>query len=140
MQRESSQHPRRVGTDAAGASLRSQAQIEFVTKRFPEYEGKITGVVNPDITLPGAYDEIVQDVDAIIHAASPVVFTWEDPSEIIDPAVRGATGILASANKFGKRVKRVVLTSSKVAVSFEEQKEGDVFDEVSKERIFFTLV
>lgn len=90
----------------------------------------MTGIVVPVIEAPGAYDEAVKDVDGIIHAASPVVWTWESPSEVIDPAVKGATGILASAAKFGTKVKRVVLTSSTVAIVVEDAKEGDVHDEV----------
>ena len=103
-----------------------------MTRRFPEYEGKVIGVVIPDITIPGAYDEVVKDVDAIIHSASPMVFTWQDPSEIIDPAVKGATSILTSAAKFGKNVQRVILTSSAVAVGTGDQKKGEVYDEASK--------
>ena len=43
----------------------------------------------------------VKDVDAVIHAASPVVFDREDPQEIIGPAVQGALGMLNSIQKFG---------------------------------------
>jgi hypothetical protein len=43
----------------------------------------------------------VKGVDGIIHSASPVNFNFEDPSEIIDPAVNGAIGILKSAHKHG---------------------------------------
>jgi len=92
--------------------------------------------VIPDITIPGAYDEVVKDVDAIIHSASPVVFTWQDPSEIIDPAVKGATSILTSAAKFGKNVQRVILTSSAAALGPWEK--GDVYDEASN-RVFAVL-
>lgn len=118
------------------SSVRSQSQVDFIVNRFPEYSGKVSGVVVPDIEAPGAYDEAVKDVDGIIHAASPVVWKWEDPSEIIDPAVKGATGILVSAAKYGKNVKRVVLTSSAVAIVMEGQKEGDVYDEVYSDEVF----
>lgn len=112
-------------------SVRSQSQADFIVNRFPEYSGKVTGVIIPNIVSPGAYDEAVKDFDGIIHSASPVVWKWEDPSEIIDPAVKGATGILESTAKYGKNVKRVVLTSSATAIVMEGQKEGDVYDEVS---------
>lgn len=79
-------------------SLRSDSQVDFVVNRFSDYRSKVTGVIVPNIEAPGAYDEAVRGVDAIIHTASPVVWDWEDPSEIIDPAVKGATGILASAS------------------------------------------
>lgn len=118
-------------------SVRNQRQIDFIVKRFPEYEGKVTGIVVPVIEAPGAYDEAVKDVDAIIHAASPVQFSWDDPSEVIDPAVKGATGILASAAKYGKNVKRVVLTSSALAL-FGEGKPAE-YDEVSRSGVYASI-
>jgi len=99
------------------AALRSDAAGEFLVNRFPEYKGKVSYVIIKDIEADGAYDEVVKDVDAIIHSASPVVFKWDDPSEIINPAVKGAVGILKSAHKFGKQVKRVVLTSSTLSLT-----------------------
>lgn len=98
-------------------AVRSQHHVDFITKRFPEYEGKVTGVVVPDIGAPGAYDDAVKDVDGIIHAASPATLVWNDPSEIIDPAVNSVKGILGSAAKFGKNVKRVVLCSSSSSIT-----------------------
>lgn len=115
----------------ANSSVRTQAQIDSIIKQHPKYASKISGVVVPVIEAPGAYDEVVKTVDGIIHAASPVVFNAADPQDVIRPAVEGATGILKSAAKYGKNVKRVVLTSSSVAVAAEAQKVGDVYDEVS---------
>lgn len=112
-------------------SVRSQRHVDFITHRFPEYEGKVTGLVVPNIEAPGAYDEAVKDVDGIIHSASPVVFTWDDPSEIIDPAINGATGILTSAKKFGVNVKRVVLTSSSSAITSKDEVQKELYNEVS---------
>lgn len=81
-------------------------------------------------------------MNGIVHTASPVVWEWDDPSQIIGPAVKGANGILESASKFGKGVKRVVLTSSSVAIVHEGQKEGDVYDEVRRDSfgVHFLLV
>lgn len=97
----------------------------------------MTGVMVPNIEGPGAYDEAVKDDDGTIHAAFPVIFSWDDPSQVIDPAVKGATGILTSALKHGRNVRRVVLTSSKVAIVMEselgETTEGKVYDEVKLE-------
>lgn len=106
-------------------SVRSEPQIDFIVNRFPNYKGKVSGIIVPDIQAPGAYDEAVKDVDGIIHTASPVPSKFDDPSEIIDPAVKGVTGILASAAKFGKNVKRVVMTASALAVVGEEPREYD---------------
>ncbi|KAI0054292.1 NAD(P)-binding protein, partial [Artomyces pyxidatus] len=118
---------------ALATPARNDGQGEFLENRFPEFEGKVTHVNIADISKEGAYDDAVKGVDAIIHSASPVVFSWEDPSEVVGPAVAGATGILKSAHKFGTKVKRVVLTSSSVAVhncDYDgEQKEERSWDE-----------
>lgn len=63
--------------------------------------------------------------------ASPVVFKWEDPNEILGPAVNGAKNILKSAKKYGLKVKRVVITSSTVAVIPASGHPDGVYDEVS---------
>ncbi|KAJ3967432.1 hypothetical protein EV361DRAFT_953226 [Lentinula raphanica] len=66
----------------------------------------------------GAFDEAVQDVDAIAHAASPVNFSTEDPQDLIRPAVRGTESILQSASQLeaGSKVRRIVYTSSVAAI------------------------
>jgi nucleoside-diphosphate-sugar epimerase len=48
--------------------------------------------------------------------ASPFHYDADDPSEVIDPAVKGTTSILESVKKYGSGVKRVVLTSSIVSL------------------------
>ncbi|KAI0061974.1 D-lactaldehyde dehydrogenase [Artomyces pyxidatus] len=114
-------------------AVRNDQQGEFIVNRFPEYKGKVSHINVPDIQKEGAYDEAVKGVDAIIHAASPVVWIWEDPEEIIGPAIKGATGILRSAQKYGTNVKRVLITSSTVAIHSSEydgdQKPGLTYDE-----------
>jgi len=82
---------------------------------------RVSFVIVPDLTLPGAYDEAVKDVDYIIHIASPIGTEEEMTHEeqvnyYIKPAVHGTVGILESAAKFGPTVKRVVITSSVVAI------------------------
>jgi hypothetical protein len=47
-----------------------------------------------------------------------------DPSEVIDPAVNGGTGILTSNANFGTKVKRVVFVSSLVTVNITAEKWG----------------
>ncbi|KAF9517336.1 hypothetical protein BS47DRAFT_1483305 [Hydnum rufescens UP504] len=121
------------------AAVRTEAQGKFLVNRFPEYHGKVAYVIVPDIEKDGAYDDVVKNMDAIIHAASPVIFKGNDPEgkenplnasarlvitslphfhpkAVLRPASRGALGILESAHKHGKNVKRVVLTSSGAAI------------------------
>jgi nucleoside-diphosphate-sugar epimerase len=72
----------------------------------------------PDFTEPGAFDTAVDGVDAIVHVASPLIPEEDgvEPSKLIDPAVKGTIGVLESAHKNGKKVKRVVITSSVVTI------------------------
>ena len=79
---------------------------------------KLNFVTVPDITIPGAYDEAVRGVDFIIHVASSITQGYEADefeSKILDPAVKGTTGILKSAAQHSN-IKRVVITSSAVAI------------------------
>ena len=64
----------------------------------------------------GAFDNALQGSDAIFHIASPVHYNAIEPSEVIDSAIAGVTGILTSALKHGQSVKRIVLTSSVGAI------------------------
>lgn len=67
--------------------------------------------VRVDPVQPGAYDAAVKSIDGVVHAASPLdLFNTGDPALVIDPAVRGVTGILASME--GSGVKRIVLIRS----------------------------
>ncbi|KAI0733665.1 NAD(P)-binding protein [Fomitopsis betulina] len=77
---------------------------------------KLEVVIVEEITKSGAFDDYVQDVDAIEHTASPYHFKAEDPDELIIPAVHGTTRILESALAHGTRVKRVVVTSTCASV------------------------
>ncbi|KAK8040344.1 hypothetical protein PG991_000132 [Apiospora marii] len=87
-------------------------------------------VVVPDMASPGAYDEAVQDVDFIIHAAAPLhadhasVASGSDPRQqrsleeaFVTACVQGNLGILKTARDKGKAVRRIVMTSSTVAIA-----------------------
>lgn len=62
------------------------------------------------------FDQAVNGVDAIVHAASPIGIDTEDPDAFIIPAVNGTTSILKSASLAGSTVKRIVIISSLAAV------------------------
>ncbi|KAJ3576029.1 hypothetical protein NP233_g699 [Leucocoprinus birnbaumii] len=91
-------------------TVRSEAKARPVLEHFKEYHdnGKLEVVAIPDSTQEGAYDVFVQDLDAIIHTASPV---HDEPGE---PSA--ALQILKSALAHGKNLKRVVYTSSTGAI------------------------
>ncbi|KAI9843491.1 MAG: hypothetical protein M1838_002609 [Thelocarpon superellum] len=96
-----------------------QAESLKATASVKPYVKQLEFVVVPDILKDGAFDEAVQDVVYIEHLASPLASKAAGPedyqSELIEPAVKGTTGILASAKKSAS-VKRVVITSSAVTI------------------------
>lgn len=71
---------------------------------------------NADL-LSGGFDEAFEGCDAVIHMASPfIVGKVKDPKkELVDPAVQGTATVLAAVNASPK-VKKVILTSSMVAI------------------------
>ncbi|KAJ3712421.1 hypothetical protein C8R42DRAFT_317352 [Lentinula raphanica] len=97
-------------------TVRTQDKGRALQKIFERFETKFEFVVVPDITKDGAFDEAVQDVDAIAHTASPVNLTTVDPQDLIRPAVGGTESILRSASRAGSKVRRIVYTSSVAAV------------------------
>ncbi|KAK0610152.1 hypothetical protein B0T17DRAFT_512452 [Bombardia bombarda] len=102
------------------AAVRSEAKAGAVLAR-PEIQSlklgsRLTFIIVPDITLPGAYDDAVEDVTHIIHIASPLATADSVPlnqheAYFIQPAVRGTINLLEAAN-LGGTVRRVVITSS----------------------------
>ncbi|KAF9257405.1 NAD(P)-binding protein [Marasmius fiardii PR-910] len=123
------------GYDVRGtvrSTSKGQRLLEIFQK-LPGYGsskmGKFSYVVVEDIAMEGAFDEAVKGVDGVEHVASPFTFDADDPSEIIEPAVKGTVGVLKSVERFGKNVKRVVITSSVVAVSVARDDTPVVFDE-----------
>jgi nucleoside-diphosphate-sugar epimerase len=79
-----------------------------------------------DLTSDDGWDDAMKGVDVLMHTASPFPMTQPDNGmELIGPAVDGAKRALKAAHKAG--IKRVVLTSSVVAVAYGHAS-GDSFD------------
>lgn len=73
--------------------------------------------VHADLVEEGSFDEAVQGATYVFHVASPCVLTSDDPErEIIRPAVQGTENVLRAVAKASPRPRRVVLTSSVVAI------------------------
>ena len=69
-----------------------------------------------DLLESGSFTEAMQGCEIVIHTASPFTLSIKDPQkELIDPALKGTQNVLNSVNKT-KSIKRVVLTSSVVAM------------------------
>ena len=90
---------------------------------------RLSFVIVPDITAPGAYDHAVDGITHMIHIASPLatgdnnVKPHQHEAHFIQPAIRGTLNLLEAANLCGT-VRRVVITSSIVALVPCEEMEG----------------
>lgn len=110
-------------------TVRSASKGTYLTETlFKEetQEGRFRVVVVEDIGLDGAFDEVFKDgdIDVVFHMASPVTYQFEEtdgsysmlhngyrdnlaetfPSSVTDiivPALKGTTSILASALRYG---------------------------------------
>ncbi|KAN0023306.1 hypothetical protein ACTFIU_011476 [Dictyostelium citrinum] len=79
-------------------------------------------LTNPRLSFSGGelenvdYDTVLNGVDYVIHTASPFIYTAEDvQKEIINPAINGTVAVLKAASKI-KSIKKVIVTSSGLAV------------------------
>jgi len=97
-------------------AVRNEGKQHYIRNLYNQYNDRLEFVEVRDISDTGAFDEAVKDVIGIIHTASPVHLTAEEPEEIIMPAVNGTTGILESALKNGSHLRRIVITSSCAAI------------------------
>ncbi|TGO57759.1 hypothetical protein BCON_0062g00290 [Botryotinia convoluta] len=102
------------------AVIRSESKAERGSSDFPVYESHFDFGIVPDITAPGAFDEVVKSdpsFDVVIHTASPFLYkVITNNREFLDPAIRGTMGVLESVKTNAPEVKRVVVTSSCAAI------------------------
>lgn len=71
-----------------------------------------------DLLKPGSFDKVVEGCDGVFHTASPFFIHSANPQEeLIDPAVKGTLNVLSSCSKV-PLMKRLVLTSSVVALMY----------------------
>ena len=120
----------------AGYSVRATARSEAKANAMLSHpkiqalasSSRLSFKIIPDIDAPGAFNEAVRGVNYIIHIASPLatgdrVRPSEYDAYFIRPAVYGTVGILEAAKK-SKTVRRIVITSSIVALAPVAQLEG----------------
>ncbi|VUC27277.1 unnamed protein product [Clonostachys rosea] len=106
----------RQGYNVRG-TVRSQKSASEVLKTHAKYPGQLTTVIVPDIAEPNAFDEAVKGVDGIVHLASPFITNAVDfEKELFQPAVKGTTSVLESAQKYNPAITRIVITSSFASV------------------------
>ena len=84
----------------------------------PRYGDRLSFAEVPDIEAPGAFDQVVKNIDGVIHTASPFHYPVENNEEqLLRPSVNGTLRILEAVHASGNsRINRVVITSSFAAV------------------------
>ncbi len=111
------------------AAVRSAAKADKIRaatslKALNPSQDALSFVIVPDMTTPGAYDAAAKGVTFIVHIASPIPSFGAEggptpeqyESHFVDTAVASDLGMLRSAASAGGSVKRIVLTSSVVAI------------------------
>jgi nucleoside-diphosphate-sugar epimerase len=97
-------------------SVRKESQIDGVKKLFSKHINKVDFVVIPDLSVSGAFDSALKDVEYVLHIASPMPGKGNDfKKEYLYPAVNGTTSVLDAAKGFSA-IKRVVIVSSLLAL------------------------
>jgi nucleoside-diphosphate-sugar epimerase len=97
-------------------SVRKEEQIENLKKIFSSDSSQLDFAVIPDISKVEAFEGKLDGVEHVIHLASPMPGKGDDfKADYLKPAVEGTLSILKAA-KASSSVKRVVVTSSFLAV------------------------
>jgi nucleoside-diphosphate-sugar epimerase len=105
------------GYNVRGTVRSKEKESEVLDGIDEKYSNQISFVYINDITND-SFDQAVQNVNGIIHVASPFHFKAKDPEkDLLLPAIRGTIGVLQSAHKYNnenneKKIKRIVITSS----------------------------
>lgn len=120
-------------------TARSQFKASAMKARREKYGDFFSMAITGELSAPGVFDTLVQDVDVVIHVASVSLLSsrlaFDNPAtyaelfkpvpsgtgtsdfeqDILIPAIKGTRSILKSLEK-SPSVKRVVLTSSFAAI------------------------
>lgn len=114
------------------ATLRNSARRDEVIASVGRAGADASSVefISADLLRDDGWDEAVSGCEYVLHVASPFPLNEpRSPDDLIKPAREGTLRVLAAAQRAG--VKRVVLTSSIVAISlpWPDQPPGHVFTE-----------
>lgn len=113
-----------IGGYHVRGSVRSLARHQDVMP-LRALEGASTDLAlfEADLLQPNAFDEAVAECEVVFHTASPYRLVVKDPQrDLVDPAVRGTLNVLEACSRTAS-VRRVVLTSSMVAVTDEPERD-----------------
>ncbi|KAF2837484.1 NAD(P)-binding protein [Patellaria atrata CBS 101060] len=98
------------------ATTRSPKKGEFLRQARSSYSSRLDIVQIKDFSEAASLENVVKDIDGVIHVASPFTYDiLDNEKELVLPAIAGVTSIL-EASLSNPKVKRVVITSSFAAV------------------------
>jgi len=100
--------------------------LEHLHKLSEAHPGRLT-LFKADLLDPGSFDEAMAGCELVMHTASPFLLSgFTDAEEaLVRPALEGTRNVLDSVNRT-PTVKRVVLTSSVVAICGDNRDSLDV--------------
>eukprot|EP01080_Neovahlkampfia_damariscottae_P005335 gene5335-9144_t len=110
-------------------SLKNQKKVDHLlsTVTDQKQKGKLQ-LFEADLLEEGSFKKCFKDADGIFHLASPFQYKIQDAKkDLIDPAVKGTNNVLKEALK-NEKIKRIILTSSIVAIRG-EKKPGHIYSE-----------
>lgn len=100
--------------------------LEHLHKLTADHPGRLK-LFKAALLEPGSFDEAMAGCELVMHTASPFLLSgYTDPQEaLIRPALEGTRNVLDAVNRT-ESVKRVVLTSSVVAIYGDARESRDV--------------
>ncbi|SHW88937.1 NAD-dependent epimerase/dehydratase [Mycobacteroides abscessus subsp. abscessus] len=100
--------------------------LEHLHKLSADHPGKLT-LFKADLLDIGSFDEAMAGCELVMHTASPFLLqgVTDAQESLVRPALEGTRNVLDSVNRT-KSVKRVVLTSSVVAIYGDARESRDV--------------
>ena len=114
------------GYNVIGTVRGDASKYPYLTS-LPGAEERLT-LTQADLLTEGAFDDILEGCDYVLHTASPYIIDVKDPQrDLVDPAVQGTIHVLDACKK-SSTVKRVILTSSIAAIT-DEPDNDHVFTE-----------
>lgn len=104
-----------IHVHAAVRDPENNEKLKYLNETAEKAPGQIS-YFKADLLQDGSYDDAMKDCELVFHTASPFTLNVDDPQrDLVDPAVEGTRNVLESANRT-ESVKRVVVTSSCVAI------------------------
>ncbi|KZP00299.1 NAD(P)-binding protein [Calocera viscosa TUFC12733] len=94
------------------ATARSQHKADAWTEKYPHSNGEIDWAIVPDLSIPGAFDGIMENIDYVVHIATPVAVGFKDnEKDMLIPAMEGVMSVMRAAAK-QPSIKHVTITGS----------------------------